>query len=141
MVADAARRADHDMRATFQRTALGADIHAAHAAGNHGTCGRFDAGLGVRVDDRIDYTTSGTCPPGYVVAPSHAGYHYLAEPLASYGYVVVSINANRGVNAAPGVSGDAGLNLRRGRLVLRHLHQLAQWNNGIAWPPRRSASV
>jgi len=103
--------------------------------GNHATCGRFDAGLGVRVDDRIDYTTTGTCPPGYVVAPSHAGYHYLAEPLASYGYVVVSINANRGVNAAPGVSGDAGLNLRRGRLVLRHLQQLAQWNNGVGSPP------
>jgi hypothetical protein len=102
--------------------------------GNHATCGRFDAGLGVRVDDRVDYTTTGTCPAGYVVAPSHLGYSYLARSLAAKGYVVVSINANRGVNAAPGVSGDSGLNLRRGRLVLRHLEELSKWNAG-ATPP------
>ena len=50
-----------------------------------------------------------------MVVPSHEGYAYFAERLASYGYIVVSINANRGVNAAPGVAGDLGLNLRRGR--------------------------
>jgi hypothetical protein len=103
--------------------------------GNHATCGRFDAGLGIRVDDDISYTTTGTCPSGYVVAPSQAGYNYLARPLASQGYVVVTINANRGVNAAPGEFGDAGLNLRRGRLVLRHLEELAKWNSGTASPP------
>ncbi len=103
--------------------------------GNHATCGRFDAGLGVRVDDRSDYTISGTCPAGYVVAPSHLGYAYLASALASKGYVVVSINANRGINAAAGVAGDAGLNLRRGRLVLRHLQELARWNTGATSPP------
>ncbi len=103
--------------------------------GNHATCGRFDSGLGVRVDDRTDYTFSGTCPVGYVVAPSHLGYAYLANTLAGNGYVVVSINANRGVNAAPGVTGDSGLNLRRGRLVLRHLQELAKWNAGTTSPP------
>ena len=103
--------------------------------GNHATCGRFDAGLGVRVDDRSDYTFSGTCPGGYVVAPSHLGYEYLATALARQGFVVVSINANRGINAAGGVSGDSGLNLRRGRLVLRHLQELAKWNNGTSNPP------
>lgn len=103
--------------------------------GNHATCGRFDAGLGIRIDDRSDYTTSGTCPGGYVVAPSHLGYEYLATALARQGYVVVSINANRGINAAAGVSGDSGLNLRRGRLVLRHLQELAKWNTGTASPP------
>ena len=103
--------------------------------GNHATCGRFDSGLGVRVDDNSQYTTSGTCPPGYVVAPSHLGYEYLATVLAGKGYVVVSINANRGVNAAGGVSGDNGLNLRRGRLVLRHLQELSSWNNGTTSPP------
>jgi hypothetical protein len=103
--------------------------------GNHGTCGRFDSSRGIRVDDRTDYTFSGTCPAGYVVTPSHLGYKYLSKSLASQGYVVVSINANRGVNAAPGVSGDAGLNLRRGRLVLRHMQELAKWNAGTATPP------
>ena len=74
--------------------------------GNHATCGRFE-GIGPgRFDINVQYTFTGTCPAGYVVVPSHAGYAYLAERLASWGYIVVSINANRGVNAAPGVAGD-----------------------------------
>jgi hypothetical protein len=106
--------------------------------GNHGTCGHFDATLGIRIDDNTEYTYSGTCPPGYVVAPSHMGYAYVAADLAAQGYVVVSINANRGVNAAPGVPGDDGLNLRRGRLVLRHLEYLAALNAGTKSPPAGS---
>lgn len=101
--------------------------------GNHGTCGRYDKTHHVRIDDDNTYTYDGTCPDGYVVTPNHLGYDYLAKDLASHGYVVVSINANRGVTAAPGVPGDWGLNLRRGRLVLRHMEYLSQWNaNGGA---------
>ncbi|HEY1637497.1 MAG TPA: hypothetical protein VGF62_03155 [Rhizomicrobium sp.] len=96
--------------------------------GNHGTCGHYDPVHKVRIDDDSTYTFTGTCPSGYVVTPNHTGYNYLAPDLASHGYVVVSINANRGVNAAGGVSGDAGRNLIRGRLVLRHMQYLAQWN-------------
>jgi hypothetical protein len=96
--------------------------------GNHWTCGHYVDGVKGRVDDDVSYTFSGKCPDGYVVVPSHEGYAYVANRLASWGYVVVSINANRGINAAGGVSGDAGLNLRRGRLVLRHLQQLDKWN-------------
>ena len=103
--------------------------------GNHGTCGRFDAEAGIRIDDRNDYTYSGTCPQGWQPTPNHLGYGYLAADLAARGYVVVSINANRGVNGARGVEGDWGLNLRRGRLVLRHMQQLALWNSGRAAPP------
>ncbi|MCI0366585.1 MAG: hypothetical protein L0219_22200, partial [Phycisphaerales bacterium] len=55
--------------------------------------------------------------------------------LAALGYIVVSINANRGVNAAPGVPGDRGLNVRRSRLVLRHLQQLRRWSPGAETPP------
>lgn len=96
--------------------------------GNHATCGTFD-GLGpARRDDNIQYTLTGTCPARYVVIPNHAGYDYLARPLASRGYIVVSINANRGVTAAPGETLDRGLNLRRGRLVLRHLKYLVEEN-------------
>jgi hypothetical protein len=102
--------------------------------GNHGTCGRRDSALGIRIDDRVDYTFSGSCPGRYVVTPNHRGYDYLARPLAALGYVVVSINANRGVNGAPAVGGDPGLNLRRGRLVLRHLQRLAQWNSSGGAP-------
>lgn len=97
--------------------------------GNHATCGHFVDGVRGRVDDDISYTFTGKCPDGYVVVPSHEGYAYVAKRLASWGYVVVSINANRGVNVADGVQGDWGLNLRRGRLVLRHLQQLDQWNS------------
>lgn len=96
--------------------------------GNHGTCGKFIPELGVRDDDRIDYTQTGKCPEGYVVTPNHLGYSYLAQNLATYGFIVVSINANRGVTAANPEGKDTGLNLRRGRLVLRHLQELATWN-------------
>src|SRR5215470_1957345 len=74
--------------------------------GNHGTCGTLDGFGPARRDDRINYTLTGTCPDRYVVVPSHLGYEYLAQPLASWGFIVVSINANRGVTAAPGVAGD-----------------------------------
>src|SRR5712692_5507721 len=129
--------------------------------GNHGTCGTFNCSVsncgrfiplpnGPRIDDRIDYTTTGTCPRmgegtppaefDYVVSPSHEGYAYLAEQLASRGYLVVSINANRGITAgapqdfgAPGSPfiEDRGLNLARARLVLKHLELLSRWNRGI----------
>src|SRR5262249_33303398 len=102
--------------------------------GNHATCGRL-AGPGEHFDINVQYTFTGTYPAGFIPVPSHAGYSYLAERLASLGYIVVSINANRGVNAAPGVPGDRGLNLRRGRLVLRHLLQLKKWNSGAETPP------
>ncbi|OYU37142.1 hypothetical protein [Novosphingobium sp. PASSN1] len=100
--------------------------------GNHGTCGRIDPAVPGRIDDDSTYTDTGRCPEGYVVAPSHEGYAYLAKQLASWGYVVVSINANRGINAAWGDDEDFGLNLRRGRLILRHLVLLDRWNTSNA---------
>src|SRR5437588_5501200 len=102
--------------------------------GNHATCGTDDGDGAARRDDRINYTLTGTCPDRYIVIPNHLGYEYLAQPLASWGYIVVSINANRGVTAAPGVAGDRGLNLRRGRLVLRHLKQLVGLSNDSTSP-------
>lgn len=110
--------------------------------GNHSTCGRFDSGLGYRVDDNSQYTVNGTCPAGYVPVPSHNGYVYLAGPLAGRGYVVVSINADRGINAGSGVFGDSGLNLARGRMVLRHIEEIAKWNSGVvATPPSLGFSL
>jgi hypothetical protein len=99
--------------------------------GNHATCGR---GSNPRIDDNIEYSSTGNCPSGYVVVPNHRGYDYLARRLASWGYVVVSINANRGINASPGVADDAGLNLARGRLILKHLQLLSSWNTGSGTP-------
>jgi hypothetical protein len=94
--------------------------------GNHATCG---TGSNPRIDNNIEYSSTGTCPPGYVVVPNHRGYDYLAKQLASWGYVVVSINANRGINASGGTFDDFGLNLTRGRLILKHLQLLSIWNN------------
>lgn len=93
--------------------------------GNHGTCGR---GTNPRVDDSCAYTYSGTCPNGYVITPNHLGYSYLAEKLAAEGVIVVSVNANLGITCGGGTSGDYGLNLARGRLILKHLSLLSEWN-------------
>jgi len=119
----------------YRPASLGSSTHALLVLlhGNHATCGRL-AGPGEHFDINVQYTFTGTCPAGYIPVPSHAGYAYLAERLASLGYIVVSINANRGINAAPGVLGDRGLNLARGRLVLRHLQKLSRWNSGAETP-------
>jgi Legume lectin domain len=109
--------------------------------GNHDTCG---IGVNPRVDHISDYTTTGTCPGGYVVSPSHRGYDYLATKLASHGYIVVSINSNLGITGSvipyqkdmnpnfPEYTDDDNLILIRGRLVLRHLQKLSEWNAGFA---------
>lgn len=101
--------------------------------GNHEMCGH---GTNPRIDGRVDYTTSGTCPAGYVVTPNHAGYSYLASKLASWGYVVVSINTNRGINSGTGVTGDSGLNLARGRMSSSTCRSSA---SGTATAARRAA--
>lgn len=115
--------------------------------GNHSTCGH---GSNPRIDsDPTDpnpeyfrqYTTTGTCPKvgdtGYsrlydfVVIPNHTGFDYLATQLASRGYIVASINANRGIT--PGDAShldDPDHIFSRGRLVLKHLETLAKWNSG-----------
>lgn len=100
--------------------------------GNHGTCG---TGSNPRSDNNVQYTSQGTCPPGYVVTPNHMGYGYIAERLASWGYYVVSINANRGITAGSPAAGDGGLNLARGRLVLKHLQLLSQWDKNPGSTP------
>lgn len=93
--------------------------------GNHATCGK---GAFPRVDNSLAYTTTGECPPGYEVVPNHLGYGYLAERLASWGYVVVSVNANRSITGGSGDRMDQALVLARGRLVLRHLQWLTEWD-------------
>lgn len=113
--------------------------------GNHDTCGYFVT-PNIRFDNQKQYTTIGKCIPvsgnNYVVTPNHRGYDYLAGKLASRGYIVASINANLGINAGgsylkasnadfPEYTDDLALILARGRLVLRHLQKLSEWNNGV----------
>lgn len=94
--------------------------------GNHATCG--DPSTSPRRDTSCYYTNSGQCPPGYIVVPSHEGYNYLAENLASWGFWVVSVNANRGINCSWADNDDFGLIYTRGKLVLKHLALLYQWS-------------
>jgi hypothetical protein len=93
--------------------------------GNHGTCGTRST---PREDNSCLYTETGSCPAGMVVTPNHEGYDYLAQHLASHGYIVVSINANRGITCGQGHEGDLGLNLARGRLFLRHIELWRKWS-------------
>jgi hypothetical protein len=100
--------------------------------GNHGTCG---TGENPREDFDCSYTGSGTCPDGFVVVPSHRGYDYVASELAARGYIVVSVNANRGITCGSGEPGDFGFNLARGRLILQHLKVLSEWDRGVVPTP------
>lgn len=111
--------------------------------GNHGTCGTaatdFDrqwygmpSGSTFHVDEGAQYTSDGRCADGESVVDSHLGYAYLAERLAGNGYVVITINANRGITAGEGLEGDESLIFARARLVLAHLELLSGWNGGDA---------
>lgn len=64
-----------------------------------------------------------TCPDAVVIEPaqSYRGYDYIADNLASHGYVVISVDANdiNDSDGSPG-NGDAGA-LARAELVLTHL--------------------
>ena len=127
-----------DVRAKvyYPQTLSGAYPLVVFLHGNHGTCGRPyrvppdpPGMLGFpRMDDSVQYTGTGTCPSGWIESPSYLGYDYLANRLASYGYIVASIDANRGITGGPGGAGDSGLIKARGILVMRHLQNLSQWN-------------
>ncbi len=100
--------------------------------GNHATCG---TGENPRSDSDCTYTTNGFCPDGFVVVPSHRGYDYVSTELAARGFIVVSVNANRGITCGGGEEGDFGFNLARGKLLLKHMQQLSEWNRGVSDTP------
>jgi len=92
--------------------------------GNHATCGISGGEGNPRFDINSDFTSTGTCPPGYMEVPSHLGYQASARHLASWGYAVIAINANRGITSGFGPDYDAYLDRARGAQVLRHLEEL-----------------
>ncbi len=97
--------------------------------GNHSTCGLSSGEGNPRLDLNVDFTTSGRCPAGYVEVPSYRGYDASARLLASWGYAVASINANRGITGRDGTdSFDSSLIYARGNLVLRHIEELFKWS-------------
>jgi dienelactone hydrolase len=79
--------------------------------GRHGVC--------YRPDDANAWTEEWPCPSPFVEVPSHLGYDYLQQLLASQGYATVSVRAN-GVNAQDDQVPDGGASARA-MLVMAHL--------------------
>lgn len=93
--------------------------------GNHETC---EGSPSIQSTIACEYTFTGNCSSGATMANNHLGFSYVADHLASWGYIVISINANRGITCGDAQEGDPGLILARGRLILKHLQYLHQWN-------------
>lgn len=93
--------------------------------GRHSTCYRG----GPQGESSGDWP----CPAGWRAVPSHTGYRYIADVLASRGYLAVSIAAN-GINAQDGLFADGGAGARS-QLVRHHLARWALWNSagGDPW--------
>lgn len=75
--------------------------------GRHATCA--SGGLA---------TLAWPCPSGSTSIPSYQGYQYVANNIASYGFIVISISAN-GINARDNSAFDLGA-LARAQLMQRH---------------------
>ena len=93
--------------------------------GRHSTC--------YGLDPEPFVTGDWPCPDGTLPIPSHQGYRYVAELLASQGYLTVSISAN-GVNGQDGWVADGGA-AARSALIHHHLGLWADWNTagGDPW--------
>ena len=93
--------------------------------GRHSTC--------YGLDPEPFVTGDWPCPEGTLPIPSHQGYRYVAELLASQGYLTVSIAAN-GVNGQDGWVADGGA-AARSALIRHHLALWVGWNNdgGDPW--------
>jgi hypothetical protein len=89
--------------------------------GNHSTCYR---------GDRSSYEWP--CRPKWEPLPNYAGYDYIAERLASWGYVVVSVSAN-GVNYFGNLVDDTGMR-QRGELLERHIGLWRSWTSSADGP-------
>jgi len=97
--------------------------------GNHATCGVLTGQGNPRIDNSVAFTNAGSCPAGSIEAPSYRGYDAAARLLASYGFAVASINANRGITGQSKYNvEDSSYVLARGNLVLRHLEELSKWS-------------
>lgn len=66
------------------------------------------------------------CTAEQAEIPSFRGYNYLAEHLASWGFVVVSVSAN-GISARDNMVEDGGANARA-QLIQHHLDLWNDWN-------------
>jgi dienelactone hydrolase len=65
------------------------------------------------------------CRNGSQPIPNYAGYDYIAQRLASYGFIVVSVSAN-GVNVLGNHVRDTGMR-QRGELLEKHIELWQTW--------------
>jgi hypothetical protein len=72
------------------------------------------------------------CRANETVIPSYQGYDYIAQNLASNGYIVISVSAN-GINAFDNNVTDLGMQARA-ELIQRHLQQWNTFNTAGAAP-------
>lgn len=102
--------------------------------GRHATCYQT---VGPNATDSGDWP----CLPGWRPIPSHEGYRYVADVLASQGYIVVSISAN-GISGQDYISRDGGA-ATRSTLLRHHLSLWVQWNTngGSPWGDRFQGRV
>jgi hypothetical protein len=99
--------------------------------GRHATC--YQGRRGPFGFDSGDWP----CFSGYKPIPSHQGYRYVADILASQGYITVSISAN-GINGQDYAATDGGASARS-ILIRHHLALWAEWstNGGDPWGGNR----
>ena len=83
--------------------------------GNHSTC---------YLGNRADYRWP--CKHGWTPIPNYKGYDYIAQRLAGFGFVVVSVSGN-GVNVLGNFVNDTGMR-QRGLLIERHIDLWRHWN-------------
>ncbi|MEA2522593.1 MAG: hypothetical protein QOI81_2239, partial [Actinomycetota bacterium] len=82
--------------------------------GNHFSCYR---------GDRVAYQWP--CKRGWAPLPNYTGYDYIAQRLASFGFIVVSISGN-GVNVLGNQVDDTGMR-QRGELIEKHIDLWKTW--------------
>lgn len=66
------------------------------------------------------------CTGSWSAIPSYQGYDYLAEQMASHGYIVISISANS-ISSTDNTTPDYGMRAR-GELVQHHLNLWKDWS-------------
>ena len=90
--------------------------------GRHSTCYRGGPGGEASGD--------WPCPTGWRPVPSHTGYRYITDVLATQGYLAVSISAN-GINGQDGLFIDGGASARS-QLIRHHLALWSDWVPSVA---------
>jgi len=86
--------------------------------GRHSTCYETDTITNTSID--------WPCPTGWQPITSYEGYDYLANNMASHGYIVISISCNA-INSTDNSVADYGM-MGRGELVQYHLDLWNTWN-------------